>query len=401
MKYYAGLDVSLEETAICVVDEMGAIVKEIRAPSDPEDLVTALTAIGLSLERVGLEACSLTAWLHDGLRDAGLPAICIETRRANAAMKTMPNKTDRNDARALAQIMRTGWFRQVHVKRRSCRLQRSLLVARGTVLNEMRSIENVVRAILREAGIRLGTPARAKFAATVHELAGENVDIMAMATPLLKVLAVMRDQLAVLTKQVLDTAPRGCRLPPFDECTGCRTDHRTRLSHDHRRSVTLLPLARCRPASRTDAPTLPVRRNRSAGADQPLRRPARTNRTLRGRPLSFDPQPQMVEPQGLGPSDCQTPRHEARPRRCGPQTCRHPASHVARPNHLPLRRRTNRRVETKTKPKDYSTDQEIPPLGGECLVPEGTKDVMIASRPPNQTTTLVKAVMQIATPHPP
>ena len=93
---------------------------------------------------------------------SGLPAICIETRHANAAMKTMPNKTDRNDARALAQIMRTGWFRQVHVKSRQCRLWRSLLVSRRTVLNEMRTIENVVRAILREAGIKLGTPSRAE-----------------------------------------------------------------------------------------------------------------------------------------------------------------------------------------------------------------------------------------------
>ena len=79
-------------------------------------------------------------------------------------MKTMPNKTDRNDARALAQIMRTGWFRQVHVKSKPSRLCRSLLVARRTVLNEMRRIENVVRAILREAGVKLGTPARAAFA---------------------------------------------------------------------------------------------------------------------------------------------------------------------------------------------------------------------------------------------
>ena len=115
----------------------------------------------MPLERIGLEACSLTAWLHDGLRAAGLPAICIETRQAKAAMKTMPNKTDRNDARALAQIMRTGWYRQVHVKSRQCRLWRALLVARRTVLNEMRTIENVVRAMLREAGLKLGTPARA------------------------------------------------------------------------------------------------------------------------------------------------------------------------------------------------------------------------------------------------
>ncbi|WP_336492909.1 IS110 family transposase, partial [Methylobacterium nigriterrae] len=114
MRYFAGLDVSLEETAICVVDETGRITKEARAQSEPIALITALTGLGLPLERVGLEACSLAAWLHDELRAAGLPAICIETRAANAAMKTMPNKTDRNDARALAQIMRTGWYRQVH-----------------------------------------------------------------------------------------------------------------------------------------------------------------------------------------------------------------------------------------------------------------------------------------------
>jgi transposase len=107
MKHYAGLDVSLEETAICIIDGMGRIVKETRAESEPRALIAALSEIDLPLEPIGLEACSLTAWLHDELRSAGCPAVCIETRQANAAMKTMPNKTDRNDARALAQIMRT------------------------------------------------------------------------------------------------------------------------------------------------------------------------------------------------------------------------------------------------------------------------------------------------------
>jgi hypothetical protein len=145
MNYYAGLDVSLEETAICVIDASGRIVREMRAASEPEALIAALQALGVPLERIGIEACSLTAWLHDELCAAGLPAVCIETPQANATMRTMPNKTDRNDARALAQIMRTGWFRQVHVKSRQARLWRPLLVARRTVLNEMRTIENVVR----------------------------------------------------------------------------------------------------------------------------------------------------------------------------------------------------------------------------------------------------------------
>src|SRR3569832_1384660 len=157
---------------------MRRIIKEMRAASEPLALIAALTGLGLPLERIGLEACSLTAWLHDGLRAAGLPAICIETRQAKAAMKTMTNKTDRNDARALAQIMRTGWFRQVHVKNRQCRLWRSLLVARRTVLYEMRSIENVVRAVLRVGGIKLGTPSRATFAARVRELAGADPLVM-------------------------------------------------------------------------------------------------------------------------------------------------------------------------------------------------------------------------------
>lgn len=204
MNYYAGLDVSLEETAICVVDETGRLVKETRAASAPRALIEALRGLDLPLARIGLEACSLTAWLHDELVAAGLPAICIETRQANAAMKTMPNKTDRNDARALAQIMRTGWFRQVHVKSRQCRLWRSLLVARRTVLNEMRSIENVVRAILREGGVKLGTPGRAGFAEKVRDMACGDGETMALVEPLLAVLATMLKQFDRLTKQVLD-----------------------------------------------------------------------------------------------------------------------------------------------------------------------------------------------------
>jgi transposase len=204
MKYFAGLDVSLEETAICVVDETGRIVKETRAASEPQALSDALRKVDLALERIGLEACSLTAWLHDGLYGEGWPAICIETRAANAAMKTMPNKTDRNDARVLAQIMRTGWYRQVHVKSRQCRLWRSLLVARRTVLNEMRSIENVVRAMLREAGFKLGTPSRTAFADRVRELAGADAEVVAMVEPLLAILSVMLKEFARLTKQVLD-----------------------------------------------------------------------------------------------------------------------------------------------------------------------------------------------------
>ena len=126
MRYFAGLDVSLEETAICIVDEAGGFVREARVASEPDALVAFFDGLGMTMQRVGLEACSLTAWLHQGLSEAGIPAVCIEARQAKAAMGAMSNKTDRNDARGIAQIMRTGWYRAVHVKSPSCRSWRAL-----------------------------------------------------------------------------------------------------------------------------------------------------------------------------------------------------------------------------------------------------------------------------------
>ena len=204
MKYFAGLDVALEETTICVVDQDGQIVKEARADSEPEALLAVLSGFELCFERIGLEACSLTAWMHEGLRSAGLPAICIESRHAKAAMGAMPNKTDRNDARALAQIMRTGWFRKVHVKSASCRAWRSLLVTRRTVLNEMRTIENVVRAVLREAGLKLGTPSRKDFVAHARDLIASEEGLTRTIEPLLEILVTMLREFAKLTKRAFD-----------------------------------------------------------------------------------------------------------------------------------------------------------------------------------------------------
>lgn len=204
MVHYAGLDVSLEETAICVVDEKGKVVKEARVASDPAVLVSFFGNFGHPMERIGLEACSLTAWLHEGLTGAGLPAVCMETRAAKAAMGAMPVKTDRNDARALAQIVRTGWYRPVHVKSATCRSWRALLVGRRLVLNKLRDLENGVRATLRESGIKLGKPGRKEFADRVRELAAPDPVLRALVEPLLSIITTMTRELARLTRQVLD-----------------------------------------------------------------------------------------------------------------------------------------------------------------------------------------------------
>lgn len=204
MAYYAGLAVSLEETAICIVDHAGRIVHvAARAASDPDVLVAFFAACGMKLERIGLEACSMTAWLHAGLTEAGIPAICIEARQAKAAMGAMPNKTDRNDARGIAQIVRTGWYRAVHVKTPSCRSWRALLTARRMLLNKRRDIENGVPALPRETGLKVGTPSRKTLPARVRELAADAPVLASLAGSMLTVIKVMTQEVDRLTKRVL------------------------------------------------------------------------------------------------------------------------------------------------------------------------------------------------------
>jgi transposase len=204
MGYFAGLDVSLEETAICVVDDAGKIVREARVASEPEALVAFFSECGMRMERVGLEACSSAAWLSTALTEAGIPAICLEARQAKAAMGAMPNKTDRNDARGIAQIMRTGWYRAVHVKSPSCRSWRALLTARRMVLNKRRDVENGIRALLREAGLKVGMPSRKDFPARVRELVADDKVLKSLAESLLSVVEVMTREVDRLTKRVLD-----------------------------------------------------------------------------------------------------------------------------------------------------------------------------------------------------
>jgi transposase len=205
MKYYAGLDVSLEESAVCVMDEQGTVVEEARVESEPEALAAFFRRLGLVPERIGLEACSLSAFLHEALRAAGMPALCIETRHAKGVMKTMPVKTDRKDARALAQMMRTGWFRVVHVKSADCRALRALLVARRQVLNKARDMENGVRAVLREAGLKMGKVGRQGFAARARDLAVGNVALEVVVGPLLSIIETMRREFDRLTKRAFAT----------------------------------------------------------------------------------------------------------------------------------------------------------------------------------------------------
>src|SRR3712207_4725579 len=116
MDHYAGIDVSLAASSVCILDATGRIVREAKVASEPEALVAFLAGCGHRLARIGLEAGPLSRWLHAVLAQAGLPAVLVETRHVKAALSAMRVKTDRNDARGIAQLIRLGWFRPVHAK---------------------------------------------------------------------------------------------------------------------------------------------------------------------------------------------------------------------------------------------------------------------------------------------
>jgi transposase len=116
MDYFAGLDVSLETVSICIVNAAGDILLEKKIEAEPAAIIALLKHFGRPFKRIGLEAGPTSSWLYSELRCVGYPAICLECRHVKAGLSAMRNKTDRNDARGIAQLVRLGWFRQVHVK---------------------------------------------------------------------------------------------------------------------------------------------------------------------------------------------------------------------------------------------------------------------------------------------
>lgn len=155
MTYYTGIDVSLRSVAICVVDDSGAIKFEGKVLAEVDAIVAALRMFGDEVQQVGLEAGTLTQYLTYGLREAGYEVICMEARQVAASLAAMRNKTDRNDAKGLAQILRTGWYRAVHVKSVQSHQVRALLSSRKAILSKCIDLENELRGLLKVFGVRL------------------------------------------------------------------------------------------------------------------------------------------------------------------------------------------------------------------------------------------------------
>jgi transposase len=170
MEHFAGIDVSLKESSICVVDAAGRIVREAKVASEPEALVAWFGGLGLAVTRIGLEAGPLSQWLHAGLTGAGFEAVLLETRHVKAALSAMVVKTDRKDARGIAQLLRMGWFRPVHCKSADAQEVRALLVGRKLLQSKLRDVELSIRGILRGFGLKVGEVSKGRFAARIREL---------------------------------------------------------------------------------------------------------------------------------------------------------------------------------------------------------------------------------------
>jgi transposase len=176
---------------ICIVNATGDVLLERKVEAEPEVIGAVLNAFGQPLKRVGLEAGPTSSWLHSALRAAGHQAICLECRHVKAGLSAMRNKTDRNDARGIAQLVRLGWFRQVHIKSEEAQRTRMLLVNRQQLLTKAQDIENSVRGSLKVFGLRIGIVSRRVFEARVLELVADHQIIGAITEPMLRVRRVL------------------------------------------------------------------------------------------------------------------------------------------------------------------------------------------------------------------
>jgi transposase len=203
MDHYVGIDVSLELSSVCVVDATGRIVREAKVASEPEALITWLRGLGLE---VGLEAGPLSQWLYAAMREAGLPVELLETRHVRDAFKAMPVKTDRKDARGIAQLLRLGWFRPVHCKSVPAQETRALLTARKLLQTKYLDVEMSLRGVLRGFGLKVGRTTPRSLAVRIRELVEGHATLTTVAEALLAARETLGAQLRSLEKRLRDQA---------------------------------------------------------------------------------------------------------------------------------------------------------------------------------------------------
>jgi len=325
MEHFAGLDVSVKETSVCVVDDTGKIIREVKVASEPGTLLAVLKNPAYHLKRIGLEAGPLSQWLFSALAEAGLPAICVETRHMRAALKAQINKTDRNDARGIAQMMRAGLYRPVHVKTVRSQKLRMLLTHRKLLQSKAIAIENDLRATLRNFGLKVGMVGTVKFEARIKELVENLPDLTVLVEPLLIVRRVLREQIGILHRRLMaivrddDVCRRLMTVPGVGPVVA--------LTY-RRRAGPLQELQGGRGGVWTDTLQVSIGRDQPNRRDIPVRRRDDAGGALRSGSGHADPHHQVVLAQGLGDADRQAPRDEKSNRGPGAPIGRDHAPHM-------------------------------------------------------------------------
>ena len=215
MQHYVGLDLSVKETSVCIIDKAGKVIREVKVATKPVPILAVLTEEALAIERIGLEAGPLSQWLYSALAEAGLPVICVETRHMKAALSAQINKSDRNDAIGIARIMQTGWFKEVHVKDIDSHTVRALLASRALLVKIKRDLENHVRGLLKNLGLVIGRAKFNVFAVRAEELIEGRPELIAAIRPLLEARTAVEQQVSELDRKVMKLARHDAQVRRF------------------------------------------------------------------------------------------------------------------------------------------------------------------------------------------
>jgi transposase len=337
MEYYAGIDVSLKESSICVVDATGKIVRETKVPSEPETLVAFFRQLGLPMTRIGLEAGPLSQWLHAGLTQAGFDVVLLETRQVKAALSAMVVKTDRKDARGIAQLLRMGWFRPVHCKSLPAQETRALLVGRKLLQSKLLDLEFSIRGILRGFGLKVGPVSKGRFVARIRELTFGQPMLERVIEPMLRAREVLSKEFHTLHRAMLDLVRKNSlcrRLMTVPGVGAVVAITFTTAIDDPAR------FSRSRAVGAHFGLTpkkYPVGRDRCDGWDQQGRRRDGASCVVPGGERYSDPLQSVLGAEALGHGGRQAPRHEASHGGAGEETRCRLAPHVAGWQRVPLR----------------------------------------------------------------
>ena len=206
MEHHAAIDVLLESASICVVDAGGRIMREPKVASESEVLIGWFGGLGIAAARIGLEAGPLSQWLYAGMRAVGLPVELLETRHVRDAFKAMPVKTDRKDARGIAQLMRLGRFRPVHCKSLPAQEVRALLTARKLLQSKNHDVEMSLRGVLRGFGLKVGPTTPRTFPNRIRELVAGHATLLMISEALLAARGALFEQWQKLEKRLRSLA---------------------------------------------------------------------------------------------------------------------------------------------------------------------------------------------------